>query len=120
VRDVIRWLAWANNGVRLEADPAAEVVLTTMALRPYLNGLRISVRACRDAALTDTIGACAMAALIRAPARPTWPRFKACHNLDCGRVFIDASRNLSRRWCDKNDCGNRAKGAAFRARTRRR
>jgi predicted RNA-binding Zn ribbon-like protein len=119
LRDVIRRLAWANNGVHLEADPAAEAVLATMALRPDLNGLRMSVRAGRNAALTDTIDATAIAALIRAPARPTWPRFKACHALDCGWVFIDASRNLSRRWCDMNDCGNRAKGAAFRARARR-
>lgn len=27
----------------------------------------------------------------------------------CGWLFIDWSRNHSRRWCDINDCGNRAK-----------
>lgn len=27
----------------------------------------------------------------------------------CGYLFYDASRNRSRRWCDMNSCGNRAK-----------
>jgi predicted RNA-binding Zn ribbon-like protein len=27
----------------------------------------------------------------------------------CGWLFLDMSRNHSRRWCDMNDCGNRAK-----------
>ncbi len=27
----------------------------------------------------------------------------------CGFLFLDTSRNLSRRWCDMKDCGNRAK-----------
>jgi predicted RNA-binding Zn ribbon-like protein len=36
----------------------------------------------------------------------------------CGRVFHDDSRTGSRRWCSMLTCGNRAKVAAFRARTR--
>ncbi len=27
----------------------------------------------------------------------------------CGYLFLDLSKNRSRRWCDINDCGNRAK-----------
>jgi predicted RNA-binding Zn ribbon-like protein len=27
----------------------------------------------------------------------------------CGWLFLDTSKNHSRRWCDINDCGNRAK-----------
>jgi len=27
----------------------------------------------------------------------------------CGWLFLDTSKNHSRRWCDMNDCGNRAK-----------
>ena len=27
----------------------------------------------------------------------------------CGYLFLDVSKNRSRRWCDINDCGNRAK-----------
>ena len=49
----------------------------------------------------------------------TWPqlqRVKLCAADDCGWLFIDASRNRSRRWCDMSDCGNRAKAKRFRER----
>jgi predicted RNA-binding Zn ribbon-like protein len=36
----------------------------------------------------------------------------------CRRVFHDDSRTGNRRWCSMLTCGNRAKVAAFRARTR--
>ena len=34
----------------------------------------------------------------------------------CGWLFIDTTKNHSRRWCDINDCGNRAKQRRYRAR----
>lgn len=36
----------------------------------------------------------------------------------CGWLFIDTSKNHSRRWCDINDCGNRAKQRRHQARVR--
>ncbi|MSP13992.1 MAG: hypothetical protein EXR62_13680 [Chloroflexi bacterium] len=36
-------------------------------------------------------------------------RVGECANDACGWLFIDTSRNHSRRWCDMKDCGNRAK-----------
>jgi predicted RNA-binding Zn ribbon-like protein len=36
-------------------------------------------------------------------------RVRACANPECRYLVIDASRNLSRRWCDMSACGNRAK-----------
>jgi len=63
------------------------------------------------------------------PERPLWPvafsaarllespdlaRLKSCDG--CGRLFLDASHNRSRRWCDMQGCGNRAKVARYRAR----
>lgn len=35
----------------------------------------------------------------------------------CGWLFLDMSRNRSRRWCDMKDCGNRAKVRRYRQRT---
>jgi predicted RNA-binding Zn ribbon-like protein len=116
LRSVIRQLAWANNGVLIEDDPGAEASLAVLALRPDFSGGRLSLRPGRSKGTVDIINAAGVAALMRMMSRPSWPRFKACHALDCGWVFIDRSRNLSRRWCDMGDCGNRAKGAAFRAR----
>lgn len=43
--------------------------------------------------------------LVQAPHR----RIRLCANPDCGWLFIDASKNGTRRWCDMSSCGNRAK-----------
>ena len=40
-------------------------------------------------------------------------KVKACADLACGWLFMDVSRNQSRRWCDMKDCGNRAKASRF-------
>jgi predicted RNA-binding Zn ribbon-like protein len=45
-------------------------------------------------------------------------RVRRCANPDCFRVFFDATRNGSRRWCAMGACGNRAKVARFRKRNR--
>jgi predicted RNA-binding Zn ribbon-like protein len=42
---------------------------------------------------------------------------KQCAGEHCGWLFIDRSRNGSRRWCDMKVCGNRAKINRFRQRT---
>ncbi len=34
---------------------------------------------------------------------------RACGGADCGWLFLDTSRNRSRRWCDMRICGNRDK-----------
>jgi predicted RNA-binding Zn ribbon-like protein len=45
-------------------------------------------------------------------------RMRTCADPTCGDVFVDASRNRSRRYCDPDTCGNRANVAAHRARRR--
>jgi predicted RNA-binding Zn ribbon-like protein len=49
---------------------------------------------------------------------PEAHRLSLCAADDCGWLFIDSSRNHSRRWCDMADCGNRAKVRRFRSRRR--
>jgi predicted RNA-binding Zn ribbon-like protein len=39
----------------------------------------------------------------------TLQRVGECQGLGCGWLFIDTSKNHSRRWCDMEGCGNRAK-----------
>jgi predicted RNA-binding Zn ribbon-like protein len=46
------------------------------------------------------------------------PRVRRCADPRCRRVFYDTTRNGARRWCDMSTCGNRAKAARHRARTR--
>ena len=36
-------------------------------------------------------------------------RISKCSAEECGWLFLDMSRNRSRRWCNMKDCGNRAK-----------
>jgi predicted RNA-binding Zn ribbon-like protein len=38
-----------------------------------------------------------------------------CNGQGCGWLFLDSSKNHSRRWCDMRDCGNRAKIRRHRA-----
>jgi predicted RNA-binding Zn ribbon-like protein len=45
-------------------------------------------------------------------------RIRRCIGVRCARVFLDTSRNGTRRWCDMGTCGNRAKAARHRARAR--
>jgi predicted RNA-binding Zn ribbon-like protein len=45
-------------------------------------------------------------------------RIKTCASDTCQWIFYDTSRTSRRRWCDMSTCGNRAKAARHRARTR--
>ena len=47
-----------------------------------------------------------------------WDRIKECASDTCEWVFLDRSKNRSRRWCDMSDCGNVAKVRRYRARSR--
>jgi predicted RNA-binding Zn ribbon-like protein len=43
-------------------------------------------------------------------------RIRSCDSPTCRHVFVDFSRNRSRRYCDSRTCGNRLHVAAYRAR----
>jgi predicted RNA-binding Zn ribbon-like protein len=45
---------------------------------------------------------------------------RECAAPDCGRLFVDTSRNRTRRWCDMRSCGNRAKVRRFYSRRKAR
>lgn len=40
-------------------------------------------------------------------------RIRVCADSHCGWLFLDSSRNRSRRWCSMESCGNRAKARRF-------
>ena len=40
-------------------------------------------------------------------------RLRECSGTDCAWMFVDRSRNRSRRWCDMAECGNRSKARRF-------
>jgi predicted RNA-binding Zn ribbon-like protein len=43
---------------------------------------------------------------------------RECGGYDCGRLFVDGTKNRNRRWCDMASCGNRAKGRRYYDRRR--
>jgi predicted RNA-binding Zn ribbon-like protein len=43
---------------------------------------------------------------------------RECGGVDCQWLFVDSTRNHSRRWCDMQSCGNRAKARRHYARMR--
>jgi predicted RNA-binding Zn ribbon-like protein len=45
-------------------------------------------------------------------------RLRRCADVGCGWLFLDRSKNGSRRWCSSADCGNRARGRRHYARMR--
>ena len=49
---------------------------------------------------------------------PDLARVRECEAETCGWLFLDRSRNRSRRWCDMSVCGNRAKVRRHYQRTR--
>ena len=46
-------------------------------------------------------------------------RLRRCANEECLWLFMDHSKGGTRRWCDMNSCGNRAKAKRHYARSRR-
>jgi predicted RNA-binding Zn ribbon-like protein len=44
------------------------------------------------------------------------PRLRACANPECRWLFLDTSKNHTRRWCDMKVCGNRMKARRFKTR----
>ncbi|MFB3903212.1 MAG: ABATE domain-containing protein [Acidobacteriota bacterium] len=50
---------------------------------------------------------------------PLVGRVRECQAAQCGWLFLDTSKNRSRKWCQMSDCGNRAKARRHHARARR-
>jgi predicted RNA-binding Zn ribbon-like protein len=71
-----------------------------------------------DAPLDHRIGAEIAVALAIVIRDGGLGRLRVCDAPDCGRVFVDLSRNRSRRYCDTL-CGNRQNVAAYRHRRAR-
>jgi len=44
---------------------------------------------------------------------PELARLGLCANPECGWMFLDSTRNHSRRWCSMQDCGSRAKARRY-------
>lgn len=86
---------------RLELDPASMTVLSVASDR---TGAALG-RIARDA--IELLGTSAERA-----------RLRICGLDSCGSIFLTPAGRRERRWCSMERCGNRAKVASFRERTR--
>ncbi len=70
---------------------------------------------CAPGGLDDMLGSITIAAaeLLTGAQRE---HIRMCAADTCAWVFLDTSKNHSRRWCDMKQCGNRAKARRFHAR----
>jgi predicted RNA-binding Zn ribbon-like protein len=70
-------------------------------------------------AIIGPITLSALSLLLRSDTGPIQGRIKQCAGHQCGWLFFDATRNNSRRWCEMEVCGNRAKQKRRRKAERR-
>jgi len=69
--------------------------------------------------LVDAVGLPVVVSAIELLTSPDLGRVKMCPAARCAWLFLDDSRNGSRRWCSMETCGNRAKARLHYDRMRR-
>ncbi len=119
VREALRSLLLANNGVAADTRTAARILDRAAAragvrLRFSRSGaatLEPDRRSGVDAALGVMLGRVA-----ELMSEGSWSRLKACRAEDCRWAFYDRARNQSRAWCSMRVCGNRQKARVYRRR----
>jgi predicted RNA-binding Zn ribbon-like protein len=109
LREALRALVLANNGVPLGSDAVATFnrAAARVSLRLEAAG---RLRLAADGDALDGIVAVVLGAMLDG----SWGRLKACRN--CRWSFYDYSPNRSATWCSMQLCGNRTKTRAYRAR----
>jgi CGNR zinc finger/Putative stress-induced transcription regulator len=103
----LRWLSVVREGIRALLDPVAPglppdalALLETARFRVQPEGRLVSAAEGWDGFIDDLIPPLLEVVEERA-------RLRSCGNPLCRLVFLDQSRNRSRRWCDSAGCGNR-------------
>jgi predicted RNA-binding Zn ribbon-like protein len=117
VREALRSLLLANNGV-----PIDESAIKRLNRAADEAGLHLTFHEDGDTSVEPSANGVAGALGIvlsrvhASMADGSWQRLKVCPADDCLWAFFDRSRNRSRRWCEMEICGNRAKVRSYRER----
>jgi predicted RNA-binding Zn ribbon-like protein len=76
--------------------------------------IELSFAQAGSAPLVDAILAPVMRAAIELLTTDAIARVRSCADASCAWLFMDTTRNRTRRWCDMKACGNRNKVRRFR------
>lgn len=107
--------SWREAMAALELVPAGLAPSAAGAVAPSPDGFRVRWRDPRHLDLPRWQVSASAALLL---ASEEVARVKQCPGERCGWVFLDESRNHSRRWCDSRECGNRERVRAHYHRSR--
>ena len=117
VREALRALLLANNGVAVEAGALVPLERAAragqLAARVFSGGALALVA---EAPGVDGALGRLVALVLTAGADGSLARLKACRRDVCHWVFYDRSRNRASHWCAMSVCGNRTKTKAYRRR----
>ena len=120
------WRVFAAFAKETRADPADlakihdEELATLKHARIEQTGSAIAYRWSDEPSLDRPLWEIARSAAVLLRSTDDLPRVRECGSATCEWLFIDRSRNHTRRWCDMADCGNRAKQRRLRDRQARR
>ena len=118
VREALRVLLLANNGVVVEADKA----MATLDRAARRAGLSVRFHSDGSSAVEPAAGGPdgaigrILAIVAAEMGGESWRRLKACRADDCHWAFYDHAKNRSRAWCSMRVCGNRTKARRYRQR----
>jgi predicted RNA-binding Zn ribbon-like protein len=122
VRQALREVAEAIAEHRVPSGPALDVVNRALRARQIIelvastDGCSVDHRHVGDP-VDDALARLAEPLVVELTAGHP-ERIRICASDTCEWVFYDTSRTGRRRWCDMATCGNRAKAARHRARTK--
>ena len=117
------WRIWASMLEGGTADPADLGLLTDeVAAAQQARSLARTGTGCEwrwtKAAGFDTVTAHVAMATAELLVGQHLHRVRECEGRNCGWLFLDATRNGTRRWCIAEECGSLARVTRFRARRR--
>ncbi len=107
----------ASNGKRLPArelerlDKVSRTARAAQSLRPSGGAASWGWRDDQPATERPILAAALSASGLLTS--PELSKVRLCGDAECGWVFLDTSRNRSRRWCSMEACGNRNKARRF-------
>jgi predicted RNA-binding Zn ribbon-like protein len=114
----LRELVYRLVTVTLEGRswPARDLRALNAAAAVARPGVSLTAGGVRRVGGAAEVGAAVAVAAVELLGGPDMALVRECALQECTRLFVDRSRAGNRAWCGMEECGNRVKAAAYRAR----